>query len=945
MSQLKSSLKKAGQSQRNHLSTALLLRSLKYLFIAFILVLTTDVIFHLSPQKRITGLILYCSLLGLGISLLFWRTFVTSRSLKNIARDIEKNSSGTGSALINTLDLQQQIDANELQGNSKELAAMAITSYSNKINLQSFKDALNPARLVKELKWAIGIFILLALLLIPVRHILQLELLRFFDPYGDHPPYSLTSLLITSPADDKFLVVFGEDLLIKAQSSGHRPDELFISFYPQGQPSKARTLPMFNKGELGFSQKLENLREEIDFYVHTTNKRSQSKIRQVGLILTPKVEKAQVIIKPPKYTGLKTTQKIYNWKNISALKGSQVSFVLYSNRPLKKGIIEKTANGESKKIDMNATKNKVIGGFTVKENSRLRFDVYDISGLKSVQLLKGSLTATFDRPPTLTILSPDRSSFVTEDFNLKVKFQASDDYGIKEMRLHRAINGFYGPPLIFTPEDKNLNSLTQVVPMPIGELGVKPGDIISIYADTLDNSPAEQTASTPVIKLQVVSIKEYNDYLREQAEIDDIVDKYENMRDKLTDLIEEQKKVNKEISELAKKIADNKISKKLQEQLDSLIRKQGEVNSKLAKLAKEMEEFGRDKPLYDIEKEFTKQMKEMAEKIKNSLEENQDELEEFAKNSDAKNSPKQIIEALQALQKAGEKQRANLDRQNEEYSERVLETLLDLSLMNALIRDFNRFKRIYQLQKILVEQVRRYNVIRELSHSDKLNLKKKAATEKYIHEELNQLVDDLLFDAEEAELQFPKASKAARDLAEKINKARLVPLLEQAINSMLIPNGPESYQLAEKIRREMAKFFEDPTMGSADGQEPNPYMRNEFDQYLKLLLGMSGNRSFNQMSMSGKLGMGSNGRSSSGSNLGLLGNEQLGGKESKKSGDGQNSRSKGTNSQEIVSVGNNRDNKSRDSRKTKGNAVNSETLINEYESLIDAYFDKLTEDE
>ena len=99
------------------------------------------------------------------------------------------------------------------------------------------------------------------------------------------------------------------------------------------------------------------------------------------------------------------------------------------------------------------------------------------------------------------------------------------------------------------------------------------------------------------------------------------------------------------------------------------------------------------------------------------------------------------------------------------------------------------------------------------------------------------------------------------------------------------------------------------------------------------------------MSMSGKLGMGSNGRSSSGSNLGLLGNEQLGGKESKKSGDGQNSRSKGTNSQEIVSVGNNRDSKSRDSRKTKGNAVNSETLINEYESLIDAYFDKLTEDE
>ena len=129
--------------------------------------------------------------------------------------------------------------------------------------------------------------------------ITKTEVPRFLDPFGDHPPYSFTRLEIADPATDGAQVVYGESLLVTAKSSGHRPGELWLSWFPDGHPEQAATVPMFDKGERGFTQQIEGIRTNLVLFVHTKNRHALSKQRRVGVILTPKLERAFVKITPP----------------------------------------------------------------------------------------------------------------------------------------------------------------------------------------------------------------------------------------------------------------------------------------------------------------------------------------------------------------------------------------------------------------------------------------------------------------------------------------------------------------------------------------------------------------------------------------------------------------------------------------------------------------------
>ena len=44
--------------------------------------------------------------------------------------------------------------------------------------------------------------------------------------------------------------------VVKVKHSGHRPRELFLTYHPPNHPEKAVTVPMFDKGNVGFYQEI-----------------------------------------------------------------------------------------------------------------------------------------------------------------------------------------------------------------------------------------------------------------------------------------------------------------------------------------------------------------------------------------------------------------------------------------------------------------------------------------------------------------------------------------------------------------------------------------------------------------------------------------------------------------------------------------------------------------
>ena len=942
------------------------LRSVKYIMLFFILALIADVVFQLDSSTRITLIFLFIGFTVFISLLVLHRMIFQKAGVERTAREIESNDPELGSSLINSLQLTEKLKSEDMSPTSKMLAEKALDDYDKRINIQKFKDILNPGIIGKEIKKSFLAITATALICLIFFNIFKMHIIRYLDPHGDHPAYSLTTLEITSPVENH-KVLYNSDAIVNVEASGHKPSELFISYHEEGKKELLTTIPMYKKGSDAFTQKLSNLKAPVFIYAHTRNKRSVSHKRKIDIIYTPQVEKAFVKVSPPEYTGRKSREVPFKWRNVTALKDSLITFTLHSNRPLKSGKIEQIHGAEKSFIEMKPiSANAVSGTIKIQQNMRLRFTVTDTDGNQSIELLKGSLTTTYDSPPTVAITNPQRNSFVTEDFILKVRVQANDDYGVKELRLHRGLNKFYGPVLTFTPEQKSLSSYDQIISIPIKDLGVTPGDVLEFFADTMDNSPEQQTAISPIVYLKVISVEEYNDYLRKRAQITDITNKYEDLLERLHQLKEEQEKINEEIAKLEEELKSGKKQneKELKAKINKLIQKQGENNHKKEQLAKDFESFVREHPLFDIEKSFGEELREKAAELRKEAQENNEELEEFSEAADKamSNNQQGLGEALQALRVSNDRTLKKLKKEEEELDEKILQTLKDLEKMNQLVRDFNYFVFLYRIQENLTNQLKPFDIVRDLSSRDKLSLKKFAATEKFIGDELISLVKKLRLHADEAEIQFPKAAESARSLADKLEKARIPQLCKDAVNNMLLPDGPESYNMAEWIRREMEKMFNDSIRYNTPDSDNMSALKRELDRYLELMLEVPPMDTFSQMCQSAGFGFGNgsgfgiggrgaggsgSGYSTPGPNIGLLGNEMLNANETAQPGGELGGRGNGEsgkdNTKSVISTNNGEGEKSKlGSQGSKGDVVSPEALMGEYQNIIDAYFEKVT---
>lgn len=955
-------LNRLATADREHQKEAgvrLLLQSVKYLLGALLGLFLLDLVFQLGPRWRLgLDLALAAGIIGFGVVL--WRVAMVRRNrLEHIARFLEGQDAALGSRLINLLQLREQITDASLSPRTRELARLAVEGYVEELKGTPLERLAWTGELRRHgwrAGWAGAAFLLLLGVCFPLTLV---EFARYGDPFGDHPPYSFTRLEITSPGPAGTNVLYGKGLVVRVKASGHQPKEVFLTAAPTGHPEQAVTLPMFDKGRVGFDQLLNNVRTELTVYAHTKNRNSLSKQVRIGIILTPKLEKAFVQIAPPAYTGLKTEEKPYTFQGIQALAGSQVRFRLQSNRPLKQGLLELfSGDGLPQKISLApVAENEVAGAFSAADSGRLRFGLVDVSGLPSQDVWEGPLTVTQDLPPEIRIAEPERDGLVALDFKLAAQVEANDDYGLSAVRIHRGLNGVYSAPRVIT-YNTLVRTSREEVDFDFGALGVQPGDIVSLYAEALDTAPKPHLARSQVVRLRVISVEEYNNYLRERTDLADAEAKYSALQAELEELIEEQKNLAKSAQSLQEQVAKAppKAREDLTRQLDQLLARQNELNQKLNKQADRLEHFVRENPVYDVEEEVSKLLREQADLIRQSTRTNDALNRQVAQRSAPAAGPRQLSEDMPAdLKRAADEQVARLTGSRETTEQQIAQTLQDMSLMQELQKDFSQFEALYESQQELAAQVQAYNRAGQLSREDQLALKELAGMEKQVGELLEQLKQKLGEDAAAAEKLFPKAARSGRDLARAIEELRLPPLARQATSQMLAGDGERSYGLAERLRTEMAKLF-------SQCQGGNSPQQGELDAYLKLQRSLNPGKNFAQMARSRKFGRvggppGSGmaeGEGATGSSgyavstpptLDVMGNEQSAQKGSATTKPSSRFGKGAGAAAELAKGGNDGKGdalKNLNPVNRQSGAVSSEAALDEYSDLVDTYFKAIT---
>ena len=862
-------LNRLAAADREHQKEAggrLMLRSVKHVCAAVLLAFIADVIFHLHAGWRL-GLLL-ALIFGIVVLAIFaWQlAFVRRNRIEHIARFLETRDPALGSRLINLLQLNEQTQDVSLAPLTRDLAHQAVENYAAELREVPVENLARTDEVRRHLKRAAWALLGFAAVLAICFRITAVEVARFADPFGDHPPYSFTHLEIVQPGPAGTNILYGKGFIVKVKALGHRPKEIYLTSFPPGHPDQAVTLPMFDESGAGFNQLLDNIRAELAVFAHTKDLVSESKQVRIGVVLTPQLEKTFVRILPPEYTGLKPQEKLYESKGVQALEGSDVKFRLQSNRPLREGWLEITVGDQPPQhiVLKKSAENEVAGSFIATESGRLRFGIVDVAGLQSQGDHEGAFTVTHDLPPEIHFTNPEHDAFAAMDFKLQAQIEASDDYGLREIRFHRGLNGVYSAPKIFKHDTVVLDSRV-TADFNFADLGIQPGDVISLFAEAVDNAPQPHLARSQTLRLAVISVEDYNNYLREQSDLAATEAKYAELNDDLQELIEKQKALGEAAQKLNEQIAkaDAKQRAALAQQLDSLIAQQNELNEKLNQQAERMDNFVRQNPLYDVEKDLQELLHQQAGNIRLSTQDNNNAARDIAQRSSPPGGPRQMSpEMLTDFKKASDEQIARLGRTQEETEKQMVQTLDDMSQMQELTKDFNLFESLYRTQQDLAQQAQAYNRPGQLSREDQLALKNLAATEKQVADALDQLQEKLSEDAKAAEKLFPKAAQSGRDLADKISEQRMEPLAEQTTGQMLAGDGEQSFQLADRLRREMEKLFSQCSGGNCPSGD-------ELDSYLKLQRMNPGNN-FAQMARSRKFGFGK-GRGQAGMGEGMMG--------------------------------------------------------------------------
>ncbi|MBK1833070.1 DUF4175 family protein [Roseibacillus ishigakijimensis] len=933
-------LRQAASTHACHRALLLLLRAVKFLLAAFLLLCLADILLHFGPGTR-SGLSL--TLLGTLFLLLltaFLIALCARPAAQAMAGILEKRHRAFGSKLTNLLELHDQATDSRLSPLTRELAQQAVTDATRDLDTAEIRAQARAPFLKREAKRALlvtAFFLLLPLLLGEAG---RRQFLRFLHPHGDHPPLSFTWLEISKPNHDGLEVVYGESTRIEVKAKGHLPEELFLRVQPRDGSRRPREIPLSTRGDGLYLAVLEDVQAPLVLTAHTPNERSLSKQRHLAVLLNPRIEDAQVTITPPAYTGLPAREQPFRFTTLQALQGSTLTFAVQSNRPLGTGELTlTTSEGASDSQELKplpgGKTSTAVATLTVRESGRFHFALRDEEGRPAEDTAHSSLTVSEDLPPSLSFSQPQEDSFVVENHELLIEVAASDDYGLRTLRLLPAVDD---QPLAALSED-----FSGVGPrreqfrrtIQLNQLGARPGQVITFFAEAIDNCPDPHLTRTEMRRLEVISEEQYQQFLRRQADVAQIAGAYEQLLDQLHSQLREQERLAEKLEKLAQREAQGELSEAEKKEWNQLQEAQEALNEQLRETARGMEEMAGQTPVYDFEENLHQHLREMAQAITQSAAQND---QDNAAARDARDSAQAAREQL-----------ARLGQEQQQGEEAIREPLADLAALHELIKDVNEFKALYEEQKTLAEQTARFENQPELSPADRLSLQEMAGRQREVATRLQDLQEKLRRHAGAAEEDFPKASQSARELADAIGHHNLPPLGRESSQSMLSGKGSQSHAQASDLQQKMESLMSSCSQCQGQGQ-------SELDHYLSLSLDSPPGQNFQQMMDSlcfnpgsqGSSGMGQGGSFATGimpgQQMGLLGGRSLllGPIGRTLAGQAGTRGNFGQSGQPLARVESNRAESEQEASSRETQTPESQATLQEYENLTEAYFRALT---
>ena len=464
-----------------------------------------------------------------------------SLTLRDVALNVEGNHPNLEDRLVSAIEFGNRESADPIEAH---MLQRLLEDTIERVKGINFKATIDHSRTRKHVGIAALVVVGCSILSLLFPTEIHTSLLRVLVPWERTDPI-LTTKLAVEPGNARILR--GKSLPIHVTVTGKSAEKAVLTYRDIGaqQPSTSEVKKddqqpktMINMlqnpdDKRGFAYEIFNIDADMEYYVVANEATSER--YTVEVFEMPKVTEISVAYTYPDYTGLKPVVQT-GTGNIHAVVGTQAEIRLTTNKAIQTASIATSSqpsavgqepSGTDENNDLPRADNQrfpiAINGNTltttidVVENGSYAIQLLCIDGFNNEIPIEYTIKAIPDAIPEVVIKEPGRDVKVTKLDEVEIIAEATDDYGVAELKLmyrvgsdalqELVMESSVSTPIVGSESGADTRRVADgTYTFYLEEFDVEPGDVISYYAHATDNNtrtgPGEASSDIYFIEIR-----------------------------------------------------------------------------------------------------------------------------------------------------------------------------------------------------------------------------------------------------------------------------------------------------------------------------------------------------------------------------------------------------------------------------------------------------------
>jgi len=226
---------------------------------------------------------------------------------------------------------------------------------------------------------------------------------------------------------------------------------------------------------------------ERDFTYQVTFAEGSSETFKVHVYEHPRLERSNVEIDYPDYTGL-DDQRIENTRRVTAVEGSRISLELELNKPVEHAAL--VSPDETIELETDGKKaSATLSDYALRRKNQFKLVLRDADGRTNKVASRFVFVALGNRPPEVKFLFPKGDQRVSALEEIEFEIQAYDDFGLKEVGLSYHLAGRDPVNLVLATNAPARKKLKFSKLVSLEELDARPDNLLTYHLWAVDTGP------------------------------------------------------------------------------------------------------------------------------------------------------------------------------------------------------------------------------------------------------------------------------------------------------------------------------------------------------------------------------------------------------------------------------------------------------------------------